>query len=63
MRTSASERVQVTVRYLTASMNVISFKRIRDFTAIYKDAETSLKAWYTVVKRANWQNLVELKQV
>lgn len=35
-------------------MNVISFKRIRDFTAIHQDAATSLKAWYTVVKKANW---------
>lgn len=50
-------------RYLTASMNVISFKRIRDFTAIHKDAGTALKAWYTVVKKANWRNLVEVKQV
>ena len=44
-------------------MNVISFKRIRDFTAIHRDAESSLKAWYTIVKKANWQNLAELKGV
>jgi mRNA interferase HigB len=52
-----------TNRYLTASMNVISFKRIRDFSAAHKDAVTALKAWYTVVKKANWQNLAELKRV
>jgi mRNA interferase HigB len=44
-------------------MNVISFKRIRDFSLLHKDATSSLKAWYTVVKKANWRNLVELKQV
>lgn len=44
-------------------MNVISFKCIRDFTAVHKDAESSLKAWYTIVKKANWQNLAELKEV
>jgi mRNA interferase HigB len=42
---------------------VISFKRIRDFTAIHQDAATSLKAWYTVVKKANWQNLADVKRV
>ena len=44
-------------------MNVISFKRIRDFTAIHSDAASSLKAWYTVVMKAKWQNLAEVKQV
>ena len=42
-------------------MHVISFKRIREFVSGYHDAENSLKAWYTVAKRANWQNLAELK--
>ena len=51
------------VRYLTASMNVISFKRIRDFTALHSDARSSLKAWYTVVKKARWQSPVDVKQV
>jgi len=44
-------------------VNVISFKRIRDFSAVHKDAESSLKAWYTIVKKASWQNLAELKEV
>lgn len=43
-------------------MNVISMKRIREFTAIHKDAEASLRAWYTVTKKASWQNLANLKQ-
>ncbi len=29
----------------------------------HKDAVTALKAWYTVVKKANWQSLAELKRV
>ena len=44
-------------------MNVISFKRIRDFTALHSDAATSLSAWYTVVKKAKWQSLAEVKRV
>ena len=45
------------------AMNVISFKRIRSFTSLHRDAASSLTAWYTVVKKARWQNLAELKQV
>jgi mRNA interferase HigB len=44
-------------------MNVISYKRIRQFSSIYRDAEVLLRAWFTTAKKANWQNLVELKQV
>jgi mRNA interferase HigB len=44
-------------------MNVISFKRIREFSSTHRDAETSLTAWYKTTKRANWQNLAELKTV
>lgn len=43
-------------------MNVISMKRIRDFTSVHRDAEVSLRAWYTVTKKASWQNLVNVKQ-
>ncbi|MGH9906467.1 MAG: type II toxin-antitoxin system HigB family toxin [Pyrinomonadaceae bacterium] len=44
-------------------MNVISYKRIREFSLQLRDAKTSLKAWYGTVKKSNWQNLAELKRV
>ncbi len=44
-------------------MNVISYKRIREFSSIHREAEASLTAWFKTVKKANWQNLAELKQV
>jgi mRNA interferase HigB len=44
-------------------MNVISYKRIREFSAIYRDAEAPLRAWFWTVKKANWQNLADLKLV
>ena len=44
-------------------MNVISYKRIRQFSSIYRDAEIPLKAWFTTAKKAGWQNLAELRQV
>ena len=44
-------------------MNVISFGRIREFTSTHRDAVSSLKAWYTTVKKSHWHHLAELKQV
>jgi mRNA interferase HigB len=44
-------------------MHVISFKRIREFFSIHRDAESALVAWYKTTKKANWQDLAELKQV
>lgn len=44
-------------------MNVISFKRIREFSSLHRDAESSLIAWYKTSKKANWHNIVELKAV
>ena len=44
-------------------MNVISYKRIREFSSRHRDAQNSLKAWYTTAKKSNWQNLAELREV
>lgn len=43
-------------------MHVISFKRIREFFSAHRDSESSLSGWYRTVRKANWQNLSELKQ-
>ena len=42
-------------------MNVISFKRIREFSSAHRDAEPALLAWYKTARKATWQNLSELK--
>jgi mRNA interferase HigB len=44
-------------------MNIISFKRIREFSSTHPDAEGSLTAWYSVLKKSNCQNLAELKKI
>ena len=44
-------------------MNVISLKRLRKFSYHHRDAEIPLSAWYSVAKKAKWQNLAEVKQV
>ena len=43
-------------------MNVISYKRIREFSLTCRDAESALTAWYKTARKANWQNLADLKQ-
>jgi mRNA interferase HigB len=44
-------------------MNVISYKRIREFVSMFRDGESALTAWYKTTKKANWQSFVELKAV
>lgn len=43
-------------------MNVISFKRIREFNSVHPDSRNSLKARFTTVKKSHWRNLAELKE-
>jgi mRNA interferase HigB len=44
-------------------VNVISFKRLREFSELHRDSGSTLTAWYKTAKKANWQNLSDLKQV
>jgi mRNA interferase HigB len=43
-------------------MNVISYRRIRDFIEKHKDADASLNAWYKTARKANWQSFAETQQ-
>lgn len=43
-------------------MHVISYKRLREFLSTHRDAKSPVMAWYRTTKKANWQNLAELKQ-
>jgi mRNA interferase HigB len=44
-------------------MNVISFKKLREFALTHKDSAAALKAWYTVAKKAHWKSLAAVKQI
>ena len=44
-------------------MNVISYKRIREFSSNHRAAEASLTAWHRTAKDSDWQNLAEVKRV
>jgi mRNA interferase HigB len=43
-------------------MNVISYKKIREFVLKHSDSDAALNAWYATAKNANWQNLAEVQQ-
>jgi mRNA interferase HigB len=43
-------------------MNVISYRKIRDFTLKHADSEAGLSAWYATARKSNWQNLAEVQQ-
>jgi mRNA interferase HigB len=44
-------------------MHVISRKRLLHFAKYHADSAVALDAWYRTTKTADWQNLVELREV
>lgn len=43
-------------------MNTISYRKIREFTALHPNSESSLSSWYKIAKKATWQNIVEVRE-
>lgn len=44
-------------------MHLISIRKLRDDIDKYSDAKQAIEAWYTVVRKARWNNLEEVKTV
>jgi len=42
-------------------MHIITKKQLQAFWKKYPDSETSLKTWYSITKKARWENLAETK--
>ncbi len=42
-------------------MHVISYRTIREFIEAHPSAKASLNSWYKTAKKANWNNLAEMK--
>lgn len=42
-------------------MKVLTRKRLVQFWTAHRDAETSLRSWFSNVKQANWKNLAEVQ--
>ena len=43
-------------------MHILTKRRVKDFWQQHADAETSLRHWYTLTNRLQWDNFVELRQ-
>ena len=43
-------------------MHIITRKRINEFIRIHPDSRTSLENWYRIIKKADYNAFVELKQ-
>lgn len=44
-------------------MHIISYKRLREFSAKHADCCDVLDNWFKVAKKASWSNLVEVQSV
>jgi mRNA interferase HigB len=44
-------------------MHLISIRKLRDDIDKYSDAKQAIEAWYTVVRKARWNSLEEVKTV
>jgi len=44
-------------------MHVISEKKLREFWTVHPDAESPLRSWYRVVKRAQWRTFADVREV
>ena len=42
-------------------MRIVSFKRIKEFSAIHADAEIPLCKWFHVTESCSWNNLNDIK--
>ncbi len=42
-------------------MHVLSSKRLREFWQVHPDAESPLRGWYRIAKKAEWSSFPELR--
>lgn len=43
-------------------MRIVTYKRIKEFSAKHADAATALNFWYHTVTAKEWKNLKDIKQ-
>lgn len=43
-------------------MRIISKKRLREFWEMHTDSKAPLEEWYKLTRKANWRNLVEVRE-
>ena len=48
--------------YFCIVMRIVSFKRIKEFSLLYADAEFSLCKWFHVTENSLWNNFNDVKK-
>lgn len=43
-------------------MHIITKKRLQEFWGKHSDSENALKTWYKITKKANWENLADVRE-
>ena len=43
-------------------MKIIGFELIKGFISKHSDSKSTLNSWYKTANKANWKNIVEVKQ-
>lgn len=43
-------------------MHIITKKRLQEFWEKHPDSENALKTWYKITKKANWENLADVRE-
>ncbi|MBE9159626.1 type II toxin-antitoxin system HigB family toxin [Nodosilinea sp. LEGE 06152] len=44
-------------------MHLISIRKLRNDVAKYPDVKQVVEAWYSVAKKARWENLEDIRQI
>lgn len=44
-------------------MHLISIRKLRDDAAMYPDISQVIETWYTVVKKADWEKLEDVRKI
>lgn len=44
-------------------MHLISIRNLRADAALYSDTKKPINNWHTIVKKAQWQNLEDVRQI
>lgn len=44
-------------------MHLIAIRNLRTDAAQYSDVKKQINAWYAIIKKAEWQNLEDVRQI
>ena len=51
------------VKLILATMHIISYRKLREYSKNHADCREALDNWFKVASTAKWSNLVEIQSV